>query len=284
MADPTLQRPGVYVITHMASGLYYVGAALNVARRWSVHRYGFRKGKHHSVRMQAIWNLEGANALIFRMVEHVPDPLTLLTREQHWLDRLDASNPVKGFNTLPWAHSTTGRILSDATRKKLSECARRQKLSPEHIAALVAANTGRKPTEKMLALMRARKGWRMTPEQRAKVSASHFGRTVTDETRKKISLAFKGRKLSEKHKAALSRQGKPHSAATRLKISLAKRGVRQSPETIAKCAASRRGLKRSAETRAKMSAAKMGKVASAAARANMSAAQKRRFITRPVGM
>jgi hypothetical protein len=69
-----------------------------------------------------------------------------------------------------------GQKPSDETRAKMSA----KKLSPEHIAALIAANTGRHPSE----------------ETRGKLRAWQIGKTISEEQRAKISATLKGRKIS----------------------------------------------------------------------------------------
>lgn len=85
-----------------------------------------------------------------------------------------------------------------------------------------------------------RKGYKHTPETRAKMSAAQRGRTFSSEHRAKISAGLRGRKLS------------PESIA---KMAAANRGRPRSPEAIAKTAAANSGRTRSPESIAKMVAA-----------------------------
>lgn len=87
--------------------------------------------------------------------------------------------------------------------------------SPEHRAALRAANT---------------------PEVRAKKSEAQKGRIISDAAKAKMSAARKGVPLSPEHCAALSaaQMGRRVSAETRAKISAALQGHPVSPETCAK--------------------------------------------------
>jgi len=122
-----------------------------------------------------------------------------------------------------------------------------------------------------------RKGYKQTPEHRAKHAAALKGkprsaavranliecnrtRVWSAESRAKISAARKGKRLSEEHKAKISIKIKGHktSLETRAKIAAAHRGMKHTQEARAKVAAARRGTKASLETRAKMSAARRG--------------------------
>jgi len=281
MADTTLRGPGVYCITHIPSGLIYVGAAVDVSSRWRVHRYGLRHRKHHSRKLQALWNKDGEASITFKILEMVdPSQNTLLDREQFWLDELTPCNPAIGLNTLPFAHSTYGRVISDATREKLGACNRGRKLTPEHRAALINANTGRSMPQSVKDKLGAtNKGRIITPEWRAKLAAANCGKVVSLETRQKISASTKGRKLSPERVAKMKGFTRQHTQETKEKISRAKKGIPANPIQVAKAAASRRGLKKSAETRAKIGAAHRGKTVSLETRAKQSAAQRRRFGT-----
>ena len=98
------------------------------------------------------------------------------------------------------AATLRGRKLPPETCAKMSQ----KKLSPSHRAALLAAITGRIPTE----------------ETRRKISASQIGKIISVETRIRMSLAGKNRA--------------PISEGTRAKL----RAKRNSPETRAKLSAS----------------------------------------------
>ena len=278
MASQTLRRQGVYCITHLPSRLIYVGAALDIGRRWSVHLYGLRKGKHHSIRMQGLWDRDGDGSFSISVIEEVPSVSDLLAREQHWLDRLTPCNPAIGFNTLPFAHSTYGRTVSAETREKMAACNRGRKLTPEHLAAIKSANTGRSmPQSVKDKLSVTNKGRIITTEWRTKLAAANRGNVISLETRQKISASLKGRKFSPERIANMKGFTGQHTQETKDKISRAKKGIPLSPAHVAKVAAGHRGLKKSAETRAKISATQRGRRFSAEHRAKLSAAQRRRF-------
>jgi len=123
------------------------------------------------------------------------------------------------------------------------------------------------------------KGWKLSAETRARMSASRTGKKRSAETRAKISASKTGSKLSAEHRAKVSAnnarfwQGKKHSPETRAKVSASLTGKKKSPEHIAKMRAIMTGKKYSAESRAKMSASRTGKKKSAETRAKMSAWQ-----------
>lgn len=140
------------------------------------------------------------------------------------------------------------------------------------------------------------KGWKHTPETRAKMSAAHKGATMSAEARAKISESLKGHSISaetlQKISAALkgrpsSLRGFKHSEESRANMSAAKKGKtltaehRQKLSVIGKMktipeeqrqkiAETLRGRKRPPEVVAKVSAAMMGKTHTPEARAKIS--------------
>ena len=89
----------------------------------------------------------------------------------------------------------------------------------------------------------AHKGYKQTPEHRAKISAGLRGRKLSPEHRAKVSVAHLGHK---------------HTPEARAKIATAGRGRKASPEHRAKISVSLRGHEVSPELRAKLSAANQG--------------------------
>jgi len=77
-------------------------------------------------------------------------------------------------------------------------------LSPETIAKMAAANTGKKRTPEAIAKTAAANiGKTQTPEHKAKISAGNTGKKRTPEARAKMSVAQTGKKLgpqSPEHK------------------------------------------------------------------------------------
>lgn len=105
-------------------------------------------------------------------------------------------------------------------------------------------------------------GGKLSPEARAKISASHKGKTLSKEHRAKVSKVHKGKIISPETRAKMSdaKRGKSPSPEHRAKISDARRGKPLSPEHRAKISEGLRGDKHplygkthSSESRAKMS-------------------------------
>lgn len=104
---------GIYCITDVQSGRRYVGSAVSFKRRWTEHRNGLKRGKHHSQFMQLTYNVR-PDAFAFQVLLYCT-PENLLMYEQRFLD---AWNPE--FNTNPTAGSMAGYRHSEESRKKMS--------------------------------------------------------------------------------------------------------------------------------------------------------------------
>jgi group I intron endonuclease len=197
---------GVYRIACSASGAVYIGSSVNLPKRFSIHRLHLRRGTHPNLRLQRAWVKYGEEAFSFTVLELTsPDKGTLLRVEQHHLDTAFATQDC--MNVLPTAGSALG-----------------VKRSPEHRAAISAANKGRKMTDEQRArISKARKGRKLAPELLQKMldgmrrfraehpspyanfrrGANHprLGKKHTDETRKVMSAGQ--RNMSDANRARI---------------------------------------------------------------------------------
>jgi len=148
------------------------------------------------------------------------------TNEQWFHETYDVARNSEFYNLCiaPMGFCKAGKLVSEETRKKMSNARNGKIISSETRAKLSYANRGEKN--------------------------GMYGRTHSKETRKKLSNAVKG----EKHPM----YGKTFSEETRKKMSVAiKKSI--TPERRKKMSEIQKGKKHSAETRAKISAANSGK-------------------------
>ena len=80
------QKPALYLIEQVSTGLVYAGGTGNLSKRWSTHRYRLRKGIHGNPRLQAAYDRDGPGGLRWRVLAVVPEHL-VLWYEQRLLDR-----------------------------------------------------------------------------------------------------------------------------------------------------------------------------------------------------
>lgn len=106
------------------------------------------------------------------------------------------------------AHKGETHIISDESRKKMSETHKGKKLTEEHKLKVSLALKGKKKPERSLEhrnnISKANKGRKHTEIAILNMGNGKRGSTRTDEQKKNISNSLKGRKLSPEHKAKLS--------------------------------------------------------------------------------
>ena len=223
---------GIYAITNITNRKQYIGSAADFRKRWKLHTFQLRHGKHHSNHLQHAFDKDGENAFVFSIIETC-DIDSLIEREEFYIETLKPA-----YNIVPHAGSPRGHKLSLETRAKMSaslvghtrnlgrfpsietrikmseaQIKRNQdyKVSPETRAKLSAANMGNKSAlgavrspETRAKISQSKRGKILSPEHRNATSLGMIGRVVTLETRAKISSTLKGRKSSQKTKEKLS--------------------------------------------------------------------------------
>lgn len=196
---------GIYCIRNTVDGKLYIGSSLNIKRRWNGHRSQLRRGVHHSTYLQRAWNLYGAEAFAFEIVELV-DEVQLVARETFHLQQ---TRPA--YNLAPVGGSKRGMKIGPFTqehRDKIGAAHRGKKLTPEQVDAMSKRLKGRVITPewraKLAASMTGKKLAPLTAEHKALVSSVHKGKTISAEHRAALSRAHKGRAQSEETRAKRS--------------------------------------------------------------------------------
>lgn len=176
---------GIYRITQISTGLFYIGSSIDISTRWRQHKYAFRKPESRSTnpRLTEAWNICGESDFIFEIIETCePTKAILLEREQHYIDTLKpalniapkagsrlgskASAETKAKMSTAMVGKNVGKIRSAETREKLRETA--TNISDETREKMAAAKRGRKFSEETKAKMRAAKvGVRKNPDSTA---------------------------------------------------------------------------------------------------------------------
>lgn len=261
MAAPS-KKSGVYAIRHIESGRAYVGSAVDILARWRAHRHMLTAGKHGNTKLLNAWRKYGSDKFEFQVLELVAARDQLLAREQHWIELLDVVET--GFNIAPFAGAPT----------------RGRRLTPEHIAKVIAARSGYSPSaetrekiaaahrgrvvdrdrvEKQRASLTGRKqpadeierrrlsmiGHAVSDETRQRIGAAHKGRACPHDRREKIAATLAGHKQPieqiAKRKATMDARTPEQIAQWKARISAAGKGRKMTPEAIAKRQATRYG-------------------------------------------
>jgi group I intron endonuclease len=250
MADVTPTRvSGIYQIRNTLNGKIYVGSAVSIAARWRVHLCQLRSGDHHSVKLQRSWNKHGESAFAFEVLELVPNKLDLISIEQHHLNRTQSFDPKFGYNVSPTAGSSLGTKASDETRRKQSKV-QSERWTPEE---------RRKASERFKEIasrpeVKAKKAARkLGPEVNAKISASISKYLSDPKVREALSQKVKGFKHTPEARAKISEALRNRSPDTIENIASQLRGRKRPPEAMANARKARIGSKHTPESIAKMS-------------------------------
>jgi len=95
-------KSGIYTITCLANGKYYIGYATNLEKRKNHHFSRLKINKHCNPYLQKAYNKYGKNNFKFEILEEYPDKGFILpSMENYWCNLLDAHNAKYGYNILP---------------------------------------------------------------------------------------------------------------------------------------------------------------------------------------
>lgn len=208
---------GIYAIVNTINGKRYIGSAVNIERRWYMHRWALERDRHHSHRLQTAWRKYGEAAFQFIIIDRCPVDY-LIQREQHFMDTLRPQ-----YNIARFAQGGSG-AMTEIGRQMIAESNRRRtgwKQSDEAKAKISLANKGNTAT----------KGKPRRRDAVEATAAAHRGLKRSAETRQKISEARIGKPRA------------PFSDETRAKLSDLMKARPPNPERVAKMAATKRGSK-----------------------------------------
>lgn len=263
---------GVYVFLHRASGMVYVGSAVNMKKRYNEYLFKARTDGE-TIFYRALREF-GIDSFDFEVIQECPKE-QLLERERFWI-AFFGSATVDGFNTRTNPIATYDTKISEATRARMraakvghapsfearskgGKAHKGKKKSPESVAKVAAALRGRKATPEAIEANKAGQRKRTdvricspaarvkiaeTLKQKGIVPPSRKGTTTSDEVRAKQSTALTGRLKSKEHKIALSVAASNRSAEHLAKVQAAKIGKPRSEECKAKIRAALLGRKR----------------------------------------
>lgn len=108
---------GIYKITCLPTGKFYIGSSKNVKKRISRHKDELRRKIHPNRYLQSAWNKYSETNFIFEIVQETSVELLIKT-EQKWLDDTKSYNRTIGFNLSAKAESSEGIKFSLKSRNK----------------------------------------------------------------------------------------------------------------------------------------------------------------------
>lgn len=239
---------GVYKITNLVTGKFYIGSSIDLKRRKDKHFSELKHNKHINPHLQSSANKHGIENFNFEILAFCAKE-DCVKLEQEFLDILKPD-----YNICKVAGSCLGRVVTEETILKRRKAMLGRKATQETIEKLRKAHMGHTHTEETkLKMSKSRKGNKHTEEARLKMSKAQLGKKATQETREKMSKAALGRKATQEALINMSKaqKGKIVSKDTREKIGNNHRGKVVSNETKEKQSRAHVGKKLSQEARDK---------------------------------
>lgn len=116
------EKCGVYKITNIKNGKFYIGSSKNILRRWWEHRDGLNNNRHINKVFQNAWNKYGKDSFNMVILEECQESL-LLEREQHYLDTFLPYKGV-GYNVskIAGGGDTYGHLSEKEKKRFIDKC------------------------------------------------------------------------------------------------------------------------------------------------------------------
>lgn len=107
---------GVYKITNVINGMFYIGSSNNIEYRWKCHIRDLKNNRHVNSHLQNAWNKYGEKNFVFSILEEC-DECVLRELEQKYIDDTNCCSRNVGYNI---ANKTDMSEMSDETKIKIS--------------------------------------------------------------------------------------------------------------------------------------------------------------------
>jgi group I intron endonuclease len=176
-------KSGIYKIVNIITGIFYIGSAVDLIKRWQDHQSDLYLNKHRNSYLQNAWNKYDPDAFQCIILETCPKDW-LLVREQYYIDNLNACDRSIGYNIAITAGSNLGVKWNEETRKRMSIAKR--KMTIETKLKMAASQTGKKQSaetiEKRVSKFRGRA---KTQDEIERIRQSNLGQKRSLETRMK---------------------------------------------------------------------------------------------------
>lgn len=158
ISEDDKNKSGIYTITNLVNGKYYIGSAVNFKQRFKIHISDF-KYEQNSKHLQNAYNKYGAENFEMQVLDIIDNLTDLLYIEEMYIINLFSYERCTGYNISKFAGSCLGCKRSDETKSLLREI-----------------NLGKKHTR----------------ESRRKVSENNKGKKHKPETIEKMKILSRG--------------------------------------------------------------------------------------------
>lgn len=204
----------IYKYTSPSSKVY-IGQTLHKKTRINEHKYKASKGSKSPFHRAIVkYGLKSFTREILETI--VGDPNYVKNKlnelEEYYIEKLNTRVP-NGYNVTVGGDSKAGYIVSEETKKLISQ-----------------ANKGHITTEETKEKIRqANLGQKRSKETRERISVAALGREVSEETRLKLSKIHKGRKFSIVHREKIKQAllGRPCTWKDKIALSKCNKRVLQ---------------------------------------------------------
>ena len=197
-------KSGIYKITCTANGRFYVGSAVDLAKRKRDHFSYLKRGTHGNQHLQNAYNKYGRKAFKFAVLEHVADVEALIDREQHYIDTLEPE-----FNICKVAGSQLGVKRTEEVRAKMSKAVKRlwQDETRRENRSKISKQLWQDETYREVVSKASRERWQ-DETYREKISKAIKEQWQDEAHREKISKAMKERWQDEVYREQVSKASK----------------------------------------------------------------------------
>lgn len=117
-------KSGIYKITNIKNGKFYIGSSVDINSRMRGHRSALRNNSHSNKYLQNSWNKYGEDNFEFSVLEYVDfkDRKDLFKVEQDWIYKTKCFDRDVGYNiekVVRDDHDRYGFKVSEETKEKL---------------------------------------------------------------------------------------------------------------------------------------------------------------------
>jgi group I intron endonuclease len=127
---------GVYKITCDGNNKIYIGSSSNIEKRFKTHLRQLRINKHINNHLLNSYKIYGEESLKFEIVEEC-DELSMLEREQYWMDLTKCYDREIGFNNTIKSDRPTGYKHTEENKLKMSFLKKGKPMHPNTKKALM---------------------------------------------------------------------------------------------------------------------------------------------------